>query len=213
MLIAEDLLLLVTDEVTGKVRGHGGRVDYALAAALLCDLEGLGRIRLTTSRESAHRKNRVVVDDPSPAGDALLDRALESLAARDRTAPAAVRLLKKGLRRTLYARLVDAGVLGRERPPVLGLLGVHRHPTLDPRPASEAREAIVHRVLGLSDGRPGTSALIGCLAVMGAVPDVVPESHPMVTRAELRRQARAGLEACWPAKAARRAYRDDASAA
>lgn len=45
MLIAEDLLLLCTDDRSGRTLNSAGTLDHALAGAQLCDLELLGRIR------------------------------------------------------------------------------------------------------------------------------------------------------------------------
>ncbi|MGM0385253.1 MAG: GPP34 family phosphoprotein [Actinomycetota bacterium] len=50
-MIAEDLLLLVTDDSTGKVQGDGASIDHGLAGALLCELALLRRIRLTTDSD------------------------------------------------------------------------------------------------------------------------------------------------------------------
>lgn len=211
MLIAEDLLLLCTDDRSGQTRNSTGALDYALAGAVLCDLELLGRIRLTSPGEPEHRKNRVIAVDVAPTGDPVRDAALRSLMARDCSPQRAVRIVKKGLRKTLYARLVDAGVVGQDHLRLLGVFPVTRHPIVLPMSVEDVRAAVNHAFLVGTNVDRRTSALIACLAVAGRVKDVVPEVHPMLTKRAIRTRSRGYLDAHWAAKAARSTYQADAS--
>lgn len=211
VLIAEDLLLLATDDRTGKTRSGSGSLDYALAGALLCELEILGRIRLTASRESRHRKNRVVVDSPTPCGDPLLDASLRTLTSRDRTPTGAIRAQKKRLRSKLFERLVAAGVLRVEHVRLLGLIPVSRHPSAGPARETELRAAVNREVMAGGHTDPRTTALVACLAVAGLLPRLVPEVHPMLSSKDIRARGREYVAANWAAKAARDAYRADAA--
>lgn len=211
MLIAEDLLLLATDP-DGRLRGGGGALDYALAGALFCDLELSGRVRHTTAADAGHAARRVVVEDASPTGFPILDEALTALGRRDRRATSAIRAVKRGLRRRLLAGLVAKGALGEGTGRVLGLIPVPRHPVAD-RAAQEAARTAVNRLFIDGGGDRRTEALAACLTAARRIRAVVPEVHPMLTRAVISTRSKELLKGHWAAKAARDAYQSDASAA
>jgi len=122
MLLAEDLLLLLTDDATGKLLLPAEQVDIALGGANLLELTLLERVSLD---EAEH----VVVLDPSSTGDPILDGALRVIGARQGRKPkAVVEPLGENLRTVLYARLVAEGVLRAQERKVLGVLPVHRWP-------------------------------------------------------------------------------------
>jgi hypothetical protein len=70
MLIAEDLLLLLTDDDTGKAAGST-QVDLGIAGALMADLALVGRVDIAAAGEQV-KKGRLVVRDASPTGDGML---------------------------------------------------------------------------------------------------------------------------------------------
>src|SRR5512144_686471 len=114
MLIAEDLLLLLTDDVSGRLSVAAGPVDVGLAGANLLELTLMNRVDLSGEADEG-KPGRVVVRDPAPTGDAVLDTALQVLAAHPGKKPSAVLTpLSRHLRRTLYERLADAGVVRAE---------------------------------------------------------------------------------------------------
>ena len=82
-MIAEDLLLLLTDDDTGRLVVSGSYVDVALGGALLVELSMKGRAGVDA-------RKRLLVRDPSPTGDVLLDRALETVLRREGKKPSAV---------------------------------------------------------------------------------------------------------------------------
>ncbi|MEV6318880.1 GPP34 family phosphoprotein [Streptomyces sp. NPDC051776] len=69
--LAEELLLLALDPVTGKPRCRPRFLQYGLAGAVLAELEAAGRI--------VEDHGRIVIVNPAPVGDPLLDDALASL--------------------------------------------------------------------------------------------------------------------------------------
>jgi Golgi phosphoprotein 3 (GPP34) len=92
MLIAEDLLLLLTNDATGKLVLPAAQVDVALGGANLIELTLSERVGLDD-------RNRVVVHDPSSTGDPILDGALGIAGARQGKKPkAVVEALGKNLR-------------------------------------------------------------------------------------------------------------------
>ncbi len=213
MLIAEELLLLVTDDETGKARGEAGSIDYGLAGAVLCELELLNRIRLTSASDFHHKKNRIVVTDRTPTGDAILDRALAVLAEKDLRPYRAIHLLQKDLRKSLYTRLADAGVLSERAGRVLGVFPTTRWPAADPSPEAALRRTLDSVFINAVRPNPRTAALIACLSVLDMAHTVLAENHPAVDKRKIRREAREYRERTWPAKAARDAYEADVSAA
>ncbi|HEY5179808.1 MAG TPA: GPP34 family phosphoprotein [Dermatophilaceae bacterium] len=83
MLLAEDLLLLLTNDATGKLLLPAEQVDIALGGANLLELTLLERVGLDESK-------RVVVYDRSSTGDPILDGALGVIGARQGRNPKAV---------------------------------------------------------------------------------------------------------------------------
>ncbi|HSP71920.1 MAG TPA: GPP34 family phosphoprotein, partial [Gaiellaceae bacterium] len=104
MLIAEDLLLLLTDDRTGKLVVSSNRVDVALGGAVLIELSLAHRVDVAGEAETV-RKGRLIVRDASSTSDVLLDEALAELGEKQGKKPKdAVAALGKGLRARLHAR-------------------------------------------------------------------------------------------------------------
>ncbi len=80
MLLAEDLLLLVTDDGSGQLSVPAAQVDAGLGGANLVELALMNKVDLSAEGE-AGKPGRIIVKDPSPAGDDVLDAALEILLA------------------------------------------------------------------------------------------------------------------------------------
>jgi hypothetical protein len=107
MLLAEDLLLLLTNDTTGKLLLPAEQVDIALGGANLLELTLLERVGLDDWK-------RVVVYDRSSTGDPILDGALGVIGTRQGRKPkAVVEPLGKNLRTKLYVRLGCRGCPSR----------------------------------------------------------------------------------------------------
>src|SRR5450755_3404002 len=131
MLLAENLLLLVTDNASGRLSVPRDQLDPGLGGANLVELTMMGRVDLS-GEGSAGKPGRLIVGDSSPAGDDVLDAALRIVLARAGHRPSAViRPLGRDLRRTLYERLAAGGALRAERGRVLGMFPVRRWPAQD----------------------------------------------------------------------------------
>ena len=118
MLIAEDLLLLATDDATGKITVSSMNLEPALAGAVVMELMVAGRVTI----EGEARQSMVVVTDRTPLGDPVLDAALLSLIDKAPLKPgAAIQRLTKGLRDRLNGQLEEHGLLRREPGKVLGV--------------------------------------------------------------------------------------------
>jgi hypothetical protein len=199
-LLVEDLLLLLIDDVTGKVVLDRTRLERVLAGAVLVDLAATGRI-VPAPPGGSVKAGRVVVVDHRPTGDGLLDEALARLAGKPSRPARAVEKLVKGLRPAALTRLVEAGYVREEHRRAMGVFPTTAWPAL--RPEHEARVR-ADLLAVLVDGRspdPRIAALVSLLSAVDAVPKVV----SVVDRRALVRRARALAEHDWAARAVREA--------
>lgn len=212
MLIAEDLLLLLTRDDTGKLVAAGAAVDVALGGALLVELTLMDRVDVTGPGDSG-RAGRLVVRDPKPTGDPQLDEALAVIVAKQSKKPQnVVARLGKKQRDTLYGRLGDAGLVRAEEGRVLGLFPTHRWPAQDASHETSVRAGLA---TALRDGRtsdPRTGALVSLLLALRAVHKVVDPSSVGLAKREMNASAKRIAEGDWAAKAVRTAI-DAANAA
>ncbi|WP_454729818.1 GOLPH3/VPS74 family protein [Cellulosimicrobium protaetiae] len=168
MLILEDYLLLTLDDVTGKAVVDASYREQVAAGALLVELALLGRADLAGDGDGG-RVGRIVVRDPSPTGNALLDEALDVVRSREGSKPKALVAPLAKLRPASRAigSLAERGVLRREEGRVLGIFPTTRWPAADTRHEDGVR-ADLWRVLvdgGAPDQR--TAALVAILAATG----------------------------------------------
>lgn len=205
MLIAEDLLLLLTDDATGKLAVPGGEADIALGGANLVELALLERVDVTGEADGG-RTGRLVVRDPSPIGDPVLESALEVIGQRQGKKPsAAISPLSKHLRDTLFERLVDRGILRAERGRILGVFPTRSWPAQDASHEAEVRRLVTQSLVQGTTPDPRTAALISLLHALKAVPKVVDPREHGVTRRELQAHAKQIAEGDWASKAVRQA--------
>jgi hypothetical protein len=88
MLLAEDLLLLVTDDASGRLAAAGSQVDAGLGGANLVELTLLGKVDITGEQDQG-RPGRIIIRDPAPPEDAVLGRAIDEMMAAVAAAVAA----------------------------------------------------------------------------------------------------------------------------
>jgi Golgi phosphoprotein 3 (GPP34). len=205
MLLAEDLLLLLTNDDTGKLAKSGTKVDVALGGAVLVDLTLMGRVDVADPGETV-REGRLVVRDSTPTGDAVLDEALATIGEKEGKKPkSVVARLGKGVRATLYGRLVEDGVLRAEKGRVLGIFPTDRWPAENANHEASVRAGIAS---ALRDGRtsdPRTGALISLLLALRAVHKVMAPSSVGVSEPEMKASAKRIAQGDWAAKAVRQA--------
>ena len=200
-LIAEDLLLLLLDDGTGRPLVDTIRLDRVLAGALLLELALAERVGPPPPGQRFGRA-RIAIIDARATGDPLLDEAISRLDPdRPPGAARAVEKLVKGTRPALLARIVAAGFVREERGTVLGIFPTTRWPAVRPE-----HEAAVRRALhaALVEGWPPdlrTSALTSLLVAVNAVPKVVPAPD----RRALVRRAKAVAAGEWAGAAVRKA--------
>jgi hypothetical protein len=205
MLIAEDLLLLLTDDDTGRLRGSSTEVDLALGGALLLELTLSGHVDVAGPGEET-REGRLVVRDPGPTGDPLLAEALERIADKQGRKPQdVVSGLGKRLRPRLYDRLASQGILREEHGKVLGLFPSTRWPAQHAEHEVRVRSQLTEALRSGSPDTPRTGALVALLAALNAVHHAVDPDVVGVSRHDLQARAKAIAEGDWASAAVRKA--------
>src|SRR5262249_11937069 len=205
MLLAEDLLLLVTDGARGRLLAPAEQVDAGLGGANLVELTLRNKVDLS-GKPDPGKRGRIIVRDPSPAGDAVLDAALEILIARQGKRPSTViKPLSKNLRRTLYARLADRGVVRAERGRVLGVFPVRRWPAQDASEAAEVRRLMTQALVQQEAPDTRTAALIALAHAVGCVDKIVGARQHGLSKRQLRARAAKIAKGNWASEAVRKA--------
>ena len=210
MLLAEDLLLLLLNDVTGKPLVDSTRLDLALSGAVMLELATLGRVDVTGPGEQV-KAGRLVVRDPNPTGDPILDEALRHAEGMGPKKPqSALSGLGKGLRQELLNRLTSRGVLRYEEGRVLGLFPTRAWPAVDDVHERRVRGGL-HDVLVV--GRTPTAAEAALIALLQAV-DQVPKvlGDVGVPKRELRRRAKEVAAGGFAGEAVRKAVEAVAAA-
>lgn len=139
--LAEDLLVLCSDQDRGRPRIPGTHLGLGLGGALLLDLVLHGRVALADGH--------VVAVDHTLLGDPLLDAALREVASEPRSREPGhwVRHLSRGARSAVEQRLAAAGVLQVDDHRVLGIFHVHRCHQTDTRHRHELVERLQDAVV------------------------------------------------------------------
>jgi hypothetical protein len=205
MTTAEDLLLIVTDPESGKPRLDSMKADPVLGGAHLLDLVAAGHLGL----EGQGRKGRVVVVNPAPAPDPMLEQAFARVRNRGRQTPqnTVTRLGKQG-RKHVYASLVAKGRMRVRPAKVLGIFPANRHEVVD----TARRHDLVNRVReSLLHDQPAdaeTGPLIGLLFAADLTKLLV--DKPERRRAKAR--AKVIAEGDWASEGVRKAIQAAQSA-
>ena len=160
MLLAEDLLLLVTDDTSGRLSAPAAQVDAGLGGANLVELTLLNKVDLSGEGDQG-KPGRIIVRDPSPAGDEILDAALGILITRQGSRPSTViRPLSKNLRHTLYQRLAGSGMIRAGRGRTLGIFPARTWPAHDARHEEQVRQLVTRALVQQTAPDARTAALI-----------------------------------------------------
>ena len=190
-LIAEDLLLLLLDDRSGKPQT--AHLEIALGGAVLVDLalEGLVEVASHGSLLSSAKLRRA---PGATSGDRILAGALGAVA-ENQAAQRLVVKVGKGLVDPLAERQCRRGVLDRREEKVLGLVTRTRWPSRDPSRKEAIRRALV--VILVQRGRPDarSAALIGLLLAVHRLHRTV--SHPDASARSVRKRAKEVAEESW----------------
>ncbi len=201
--LAEDLLLLLLDDATGRPTADSASLDYALAGALLLELALAGRIDVVPA---GARRATVVVRDGDPVADDVLADVLRRVGERSRRPEQLVPALSKGLRRRLLARLAERGLVRREARRVLAVIRYDVWPATGHGVEAALRGRLRDVLVAGATPDPRTAALVALLSSINAAHRVVGELD-RGSRAAVRARARAIAEDAWAAQAVQRAVR------
>jgi hypothetical protein len=192
--LAEDLMLLLLDDETGRPLVNSTSADNALAGAVLLDL-------VHAERVDAPEDKKLRVRDASPLGDPVLDAGLQRLGDKDSLKPQrAVELLRKNVRKAVLDQLVNRGLVRREESKVLGLFPRTSWPAVDSAHEDEVRTGLA---AALVDGEQPDARAGGLVALLHAVNAV----HKVVDgdKKALRARAKQISEDNWAGTAVKKA--------
>jgi hypothetical protein len=159
MNLPEEFALLAYDDEGAPVT-DGTHLDNGLGGAVLLELALAGKVDVADKT--------VVVLDPAPTGDPLIDRALERIAGDKPRKPGHwVSAFAKGTRDAVMDSLVAQGVVRREKDKVLLVFPRTRYPAthgVEPPAETEARQRMIAAVAGTGPVEPRTAALCALVA-------------------------------------------------
>jgi len=179
--VEEILLLLLRDEGGKFVAVPGIALDNALAGGVLMDLALEDRI--DTDPE------RLVLVDPTPVGDSLLDPTLAAIAAGERrdalywVGQTALRAAE--IRREALSRLVERGVLEHDEGSFLWVFRSRRYPVIDGRAEREVKLRILGVLLSDDIPDPRDVVIIGLADACGLLPELLPKGEYGKARARI----------------------------
>jgi Golgi phosphoprotein 3 GPP34 len=196
--LAEDLLLLLLDDESGKSVVDGSRRDHAIAGAVLVDLARLGRVSPAEAGDDA-KKGYAVVRGSGTTGDPVLDAALAKLAEKPVKMDRAVELFAKNSTDAVLDRLVERGLVRREETKLLGFKR-KSWPAVDVEHEGEVRRQIDAAVLRGEQPDERTGCLITLLHVTDAITKVVDGD-----KSKVKARAKEIAESDWASDAVKKA--------
>jgi hypothetical protein len=196
-LIAEDLVLLLLDDESGKLR-NATHLDTGIGGALLVELALAGNVEVVEAEGRWSRARVVPTDAPVPSDPTLRD-ALAAVQEKRRTAQDLVGRLGRKRREPLLARLEGDGILRREEGRVLGLFPTTRWPAVDSSHEADVRRALGDALLRGMQPDQRTAALVALLQALDLVHRVL-DTEGMSAR-EVKKRAKEIAEGDWAAKA------------
>ena len=226
LLIAEDLLLLLNDDTSGRLKTLDAKVAILLAGANLVELALMGRVGI--SREVKPIRflginrtvDRLVVRDPSPTGDAVLDAAVQVAitgeGGRPRRAAVlhpeselswVIRLSGENLQQTLYERFFSRGMVRHERRRTLmynfALTKEDRWPVQDSRRQVEVRQRVTQALVAQTTPDPRSAAMIAILHTIRHEPKIVDPRHYGMSKSQLIARGEQIANSNWAPEAVR----------
>jgi len=164
--LAEDLLLLLLEDETGRLITDGTSTDNALAGAVLVDLVNAGRVRA--------EGKKLHVMDTSSLDEPVLEDGLARMSEKAPMHPQrAVELLDRHVRQNVLDRLVARGLVRREKSKVLGLFPRSKWPAVDSAHEDAIRAKLTEVLVDGAEPDARSGALISLLYAIDAVHKVV----------------------------------------
>ncbi|WP_033424770.1 GOLPH3/VPS74 family protein [Actinomadura flavalba] len=208
--LAEEFLLLVLKDETGKPMVDGQKTAAGLAGAAVVELTMDGALRLSGEGEPGVKKGRLIVTGGTPR-----DRRLASLlevvdgrkpkdAVSKVSGVSAWRNRSKDLKEALLQDLAEQGLLVEEKGKALGLFPTTAWKQGDPGVEQEIVQRVRAAVVDGAEPDPRTAALIALLFAV----DVLKKLYPDADRKALKRRAKEISEAEWGGEAVRKAVQE-----
>lgn len=200
-LLAEDLLLLLLDDDSGKPVVDGFALPRVLAGAVLLDLTLDGVVEPSDGTGEV-KKGRLVLRDRTAPLDPILAHAVAQLRGSKPMKPEkAIEKLGTNLRDAVLGRIVDRGWVHESTGRMLGIFPTKTWPSVDGTHERVVREKV--RAALLDDVTPDarTAALISLLSAVDAAPKVVPDAK----KKAVRKRAKEIAQGDWASVAVRRA--------
>lgn len=196
-LIAEDLLLLLLEDDSGKLT-NTTYLDVGIGGALLVELALSGAVEVVKgdgmwARAKVHPVPGVTASDPA------LAEALGLVSEKERTAQDLVSRLGKKRRDPLLERLEGEGILTRREDKILGVFHRSRWPTVDSSHESDVRRQLGDALVRGVQPEERTAALIALLFALGLAHKVVDREG--LSAGEVKKRAKTIAEGDWAAKA------------
>jgi hypothetical protein len=174
--LADELLLLAYDDVTGRSSVPPIALDLGMAAAILVDLVLHRRVEIADGT--------VVPIDPRPTGHGVADDVLRKIQG-ELPLPAAFWLqrLRHGLRQHILESMVAQGMMRDQDDTAWDILRVHHYPAVDPTVEQEVRGRLAEALSGASVPDERTAALAALVvavrmeAVLDLTGDAVATAH------------------------------------
>lgn len=191
--LAEDLLLLLLDDASGRLITDATSADHALAGAVLVDLVSAGRV--------AEESGKLHVMDTASLDEPVLEACLERLAEKAPVKPQrAVEVLAKNVRGTVLDALAGRGLIRQDKDKVLGLFPRRTWPAVDSAHEDSVRAELTAALVGGEQPGERAGALIALLHAIGVVPKVVEGD-----KKALKARAKEISEGDWTSVAVRKA--------
>jgi hypothetical protein len=184
-LIAEDLLLLLLDEHSGRPLVDSTRVTHSLAGALVLELATMGL--LVPEYPAARQGRSKITAVGTPPADPLLDLAWRAFADKPRRAASVLQKLDSKVKDPLLERIADKGWVRPERTKVLGMFPRTSWPEVDGRHEAELRNNLGIVLLQGGNPDPRTGALVSLLLAAQALPKLFPDADKRQLRARAKK--------------------------
>ena len=202
MLIAEDLLLLVTDDSSGRLVAAPLQVDLGLGGALLVDLVLAGNVDLSGKGE------KITVTNRSTTGEDLLDGALRiAVDHQGQAVSKVIKPLSKHVRTAIYEQLTAKGLVHAEQGKILGLFPTHRWPSDDANHEARVRHLINEALINGASPSPATASLIALLHAMKCLDKVFRPKQLGTSKQELQTRAEQISQGGWASEAVQEAIK------
>ena len=190
MRFVEEILLLLLRDEGGKFEAVPGiALDNALAGGVLMDLALENRIDTDPGR--------LILVDPTPVGDSLLDPTLAAIAGGEQrdalywVGQTALRAAE--IRREALSRLVERGILEHDEGRFLWVFRSRRYPIVDGRAEREVKLRILGVLLSDDIPDPRDIVIIGLADACGLLPALLPEGEYDKARARIDQVRRLDL--------------------